>query len=148
MEEPKKLLRDAMKTIPELKEIPGFRALLDRLPARIDFKADCADFEAIINADIAAGLYDEFDASLDMDCDVNGLPPAPTRDEKGPRPSTPSVSDRSRLIAIRIPSSTLSAVKAQAKQKGVKYQTLINRMLKACVDSWKVAEAEEHPVPL
>lgn len=144
MEETKKMLRDALRSIPELKTIPGIGALIERVPGHAEFAAANAKFEASIDADRAAGLYEGFEASLEIDFDFDDLPPPPDISRATPEAAA-KCNTSTKLITIRITSPVLHAIKVKAKQKGVKYQTLINRMLKVAVDGWKLPEGKEHP---
>ena len=125
MAETRELFRKAIETLPALKALPNFSVMVDRMPDDAEFAALCAAFEASIEAEVAAGLDDGFDVSLEADLDVVESPKV----RKAP-PAVPApCSARSKRITIRIPGRVLAAIKEEARLKCIPYQTFINRLL-------------------
>ena len=77
----------------------------------------------------------DFDMKLDINSDIvfSTLPPLP------PTPGTSLVKTPctgTRKISIRVSNAVLNAFREQAKRKGTKPQTLINRVLKEQLKGW------------
>ena len=101
---------------------------LSELPADFDFEVPEIQFDV----GIMSPMKDEI--ALDLDDDYEPTSPLPSRSPTSP---LPTVSTRgSRKISIRVPNRIVDALKAKAKASGTKYQTLINRALKAAAAAW------------
>lgn len=122
-EEQKAAFKAAVAKIPGL---PNLDFMLERMPSEEEFQKtlaeSCADIEA------------EFQAGLDFDIDESyRLTPGPDESHR----SVPAQClTKSKRISLRVPSPVLAACRAQAKLRGTKYQTFINRMLREAAASW------------
>lgn len=109
--------------VPALKDVPGFREILDRIPD--DF--DMAAFDEELKADLEAMQKEQADPDhWTMKPPTVTTPPAPHRP-----PSATGTSSKSRRITVRIPASILAELRVTARAKGIGYQTALNRILKA-----------------
>lgn len=81
----------------------------------------------------------DYDVNIELDFDVSmDLPPLSAK----PAPSLMTASapavpcHGTRKISIRVPTAVLNAFQAQAKRKGTRGQTLMNRALREASKSW------------
>lgn len=74
-----------------------------------------------------------FDIEIDINIEIDAQPPLVAK------PSTPVITARchgTKKISIRVSNAVLNAFRDQAKRKGTKPQTLINRVLKEQSQGW------------
>ena len=130
MKSPDKLNMLAMfDDIPALKDIPGFRDIVDRVPDDLDF----ADLDDYWTAELETMHKEESNPDY-----WELKSPAPTAVKPVTAattapPCTASTCSKSRPTSIRIPNTILVELKAVARAKGIGYQTLIIRILKTSV---------------
>ena len=124
MKSPDKLTMLGMiDEVPALKEVPGLREILDRIPD--DF--DMAAFDEELKADLKALQIEQ----ADPDYWIMKPPTATAPPEPHPPPAATGTSSKSRPITIRIPACILAELRVTARAKGIGYQTALNRILKA-----------------
>ena len=109
--------------VPALKDVPGFREFLDRIPD--DF--DMAALDEELREDLKALQIEQADPDYwIMPPPAATAPPAPHRP-----PSATGTSSKSRSITVRIPAGILAELRVTARANGIGYQTALNRILKA-----------------
>lgn len=114
----------ALNKIPGL---PNLDFMLERLPSDEEFEKTLAESYAEIEAEFQAGII-----NLDRD-DIDATSPGA---HEAHRPVPSPCLTKSKRISIRVPGPVLAACRTQAKKKGLKYQTLINRTLRAAMTGW------------
>lgn len=116
--------------IPELEDIPGFRAIIERIPDDWSLEADdaklMASLEDLERAESAPGYW-EIKTVAET---AQSAPSAPTA-----TPPAPRVSTKKRPITIRVPGNIIAELREAARAKGIGYQTLMNRILKDSLSS-------------
>ena len=122
--ETKSNLLQAIDTIPGLESL---RALVERMPDAAEMKALDAAFKAEMDAETAAGLYDDFQAGLDLEIEAGfaAIAKPPPCTHAAPKAASVPRSTKSKPITIRIPRWLLAAIKVKALERGIPYQTLM-----------------------
>lgn len=115
--------------MPELEDIPGFRAIIERMPDDWDLEIEdaklMASMEDLERAESTPGYWEIKTAPATAPSAL----PAPSM------PSAPSVTTKKRPITIRVPGNVIAALREAARGKGIGYQTLMNRILKDSLSS-------------
>lgn len=127
IEKERQELLNAFAKIPGLKDL---KIPVDKLPDRDEFDTLNAELDAI-NAEFDTLLNATFQSELEFN--PEDLAAVAPRHPGIPRPSATACSSRSKSITIRVPAIVLAAIKAKAKEKGIPYQTLMNRSLRLAV---------------
>ena len=106
--------------MPELEDIPGFRAIIERMPDDWDLETEdaklMASMEDLERAEGAPGYWEINTAPAT----APSAPPAPSR------PSAPSVTTKKRPITIRVPGNVIAALREAARAKGTMFQNRKN----------------------
>ncbi len=127
MKSPDKLNMLAMfDNIPALKNIPGFRDIVDRVPDDIDF----ADLDEYWTAELETMHKEESNPDY---WELKSPAPTAVKPVTAATTAPPCITriaSKSRPTSIRLPNSILAELKAVARAKGIGYQTLIIRTLK------------------
>lgn len=123
-EEEQAAFKAAVDKIPGL---PNLDFMMAGMPSNEEFQKTLAESYADIEAEFQSGMMnlelDDFDATA-------------TGAHEAHRPVPSPCLTKSKRISIRVPGPVLAACKAQAKLRGTKYQTLINRALRAAMAGW------------
>lgn len=123
-EEEQAAFKAAADKIPGL---PNLDFMLERMPSDEEFQKTLAESYADIEAEFQAGMM-----NLELD-DIGATSPGAHEAHRAvPSPCL----TKSKRISLRVPEPVLAACRAQAKKKGLKYQTLINRTLRAAMTGW------------
>jgi hypothetical protein len=115
-----------MKKSPTAAQLKQLADILEKSCSAIDEPVRAIEFT---DAELDIGM--EIDLGLDID--FNAPLPAPTK-PRTPLERTPC--SGTRKISIRVPNAVLNAFQNQAKCKGTRGQTLINRVLKEASKGW------------
>ena len=125
------LLLDLAAKFPDIKKLPHFPTILERMPDDAAIAIMDAEFEASMAA------IDELltNSSLeDIGETVSDIPPQSSTPIVTPSPYITGTQH----ISIRLRGMIVAAFKARALATGTKYQTLINRTLQSAVASWVI----------
>jgi predicted DNA binding CopG/RHH family protein len=123
-EEEQAAFKAASAKIPGL---PNLDFVVAGMPSDEEFTKTLAESAADIEAEFQAGL---------LNLDLNDIGASAPGAYEGHRPVPSPCLTKSKRISLRVPSPVLAACRAQAKLRGTKYQTFINRMLREAAASW------------